>query len=361
MGMARWRQLTTEDNAVKGCTILSAFRLARSYSSIVHGFASAIMAIIDILGFCISIFGVVIYLRFLLPRNIIPNISTTLTDAEQSLALALTIGAISETSDYRVDLAISGSLFDAPTGFIRWLRRLRLLGEKSNSSRIMSRTERCSVGAVAATFVKLFRTTTPHQLFDEGLWVEIDNGTRTMLTVKQSFPLPCRQQPTTKGPPSDDAKRSPTRFKQIIVKCVLQLLLIETTKDLLRMDEVYRTIPEHLLRLMGVLDHSYQFARMFNEDKEPRSELGLGVLQDYTKLKADTQAKNIAAWTPVVAEVLHGFCKFDDEAFKFSRYLPTIYPLATELLAWDSSQNIWDVLREYFLRVGYAQGIIEPS
>jgi hypothetical protein len=40
----------------------------------------------------------------------------------------------------------------------------------------------------------------------------------------------------------------------------------------------------------------------------------LGVLQDYTKLKADTQAKNIMAWTPVVAEILHGFCKFDDKA-----------------------------------------------
>jgi len=30
---------------------------------------------------------------------------------------------------------------------------------------------------VAATFVKLFRTTTPHQLFDENLRVEIDSGT----------------------------------------------------------------------------------------------------------------------------------------------------------------------------------------
>lgn len=63
-------------------------------------------------------------------------------------------------------------------------------------------------------------------------------------------------------------------FKQIIVKCVLQLLLIETTNDLLRNDEVYQTIPpEHLLRLMGVLDHSYQFARMFNEDKDLRTGL----------------------------------------------------------------------------------------
>jgi hypothetical protein len=30
---------------------------------------------------------------------------------------------------------------------------------------------------VATTFVKLFRTTTPHQLFDETLRVEIDGGT----------------------------------------------------------------------------------------------------------------------------------------------------------------------------------------
>ncbi|KAH9057236.1 hypothetical protein EDB87DRAFT_1632437 [Lactarius vividus] len=64
------------------------------------------MAIVDILGFCISVFGVVIYLRFLLPCNIIPVISTMLTDAEQSLALALTIGASSELSNYRVDLAM---------------------------------------------------------------------------------------------------------------------------------------------------------------------------------------------------------------------------------------------------------------
>lgn len=63
-------------------------------------------------------------------------------------------------------------------------------------------------------------------------------------------------------------------FKQIIVKCVLQLLLIETTNDLLRNDAVYKTIPpEQLLRLMSVLDHSYQFAREFNEDKDLRTGL----------------------------------------------------------------------------------------
>ena len=63
-------------------------------------------------------------------------------------------------------------------------------------------------------------------------------------------------------------------FKQIIVKCVLQLLLIETLSDLLRNDEIYNTMPpDQMLRLMGVLDHSYQFARLFNEDKELRTGL----------------------------------------------------------------------------------------
>ena len=151
---------------------------------------------------------------------------------------------------------------------------------------------------VATTFVKLFRTTTPHQLFDENLRVEIDsgtpepqetNGTAPLLNIALHTPyittdrdgqaiIPAPLSPTQ----NDGQKASPKAtlndrrrvFKQIIVKCVLQLLLIETTNDLLRNDEVYRTIPpEHLLRLMGVLDHSYQFARMFNEDKELRTGL----------------------------------------------------------------------------------------
>lgn len=151
---------------------------------------------------------------------------------------------------------------------------------------------------VATTFVKLFRTTTPHQLFDESLRVEIDSGTpepqetngmASLLNIVlhtlhittdrdgQAI-IPAPLSPTQ----NDGQKASPKAtlndrrrvFKQIIVKCVLQLLLIETTNDLLRNDEVYRTIPpEHLLRLMGVLDHSYQFARMFNEDKELRTGL----------------------------------------------------------------------------------------
>ncbi|KAH8105989.1 hypothetical protein BXZ70DRAFT_998132 [Cristinia sonorae] len=271
---------------------------------------------------------------------------------------------------------------------------------------------------VATTFVKLFRTTTPHQLFDENLRVEIDGS--------PEIPDPSTDSndaivPAPLTPNNGEQQKSSTKisvndrrriFRQIIVKCVLQLLLIETTNDLLRNDEVYNTIPpEHLLRLMGVLDHSYQFARMFNDDKELRTglwkvgfmkhlpnllkqesssastlvhvllrmyydtrpehqaarpqvadrllPLGLGVFSDFTKLKVDTQAKNIAAWTPVVAEILQGFARFDDKAF--TRYLPAIYPLATELLARDMAPEIRIGLRDYFMRVGYIQGIMDRT
>ncbi|KAH8988977.1 hypothetical protein EDB86DRAFT_2944842, partial [Lactarius hatsudake] len=77
-----------------------------THSSSCSSFDIFTMGLIDTLGFCISVFGLVIYLRCLLPHNIIPTISSMLTDAEQSLALATTIGAVPEMSDYKVGLAV---------------------------------------------------------------------------------------------------------------------------------------------------------------------------------------------------------------------------------------------------------------
>ncbi|KAH9032566.1 hypothetical protein EDB85DRAFT_1201931 [Lactarius pseudohatsudake] len=72
------------------------------------------MDLIEWLGFCLSIlgtYGVVIYLRLLIPCYIIPNVSSMLNNAERSLAHAVTIGALPEMSDYRVDLEILASRF----------------------------------------------------------------------------------------------------------------------------------------------------------------------------------------------------------------------------------------------------------
>ncbi|KAJ3933222.1 MAG: hypothetical protein NXY57DRAFT_892523 [Lentinula lateritia] len=264
---------------------------------------------------------------------------------------------------------------------------------------------------VATTFVRLFKTTTPHQLFDETLREEIADSSSEITEESNGqtiLPAPLSEPARTSSLPSLAERRR--IFKQIIVKCVLQLLLIETTNDLLRNENVYNTIPpEQLLKLMGVLDHSYQFARMFNEDKDLRTglwkvgfmkhlpnllkqesssastlvhvllrmyydprpahqtarsqiadrflPLSLGVVEDYNKLRSDSQAKNIIAWTPVVEEILDGFCRFDDKAF--ARYLPAIYPLAADLVARELPTSVRQYLRTYFIRVGHTQGIID--
>ncbi|EJD00904.1 Sec7-domain-containing protein [Fomitiporia mediterranea MF3/22] len=270
---------------------------------------------------------------------------------------------------------------------------------------------------VVTTFIKLFRTTTPHQLFDENLRGEVDgSNTDVSDTPPDSgqtiIPAPLTVNGDTKNGVKISAGERKRIFKQIIVKCVLQLLLIETTSELLQNNEVYDTIPpEHLLRLMGVLDHSYQFARMFNEDKELRTALwkvgfmkhlpnllkqetssadtlvtvlsrmyydprpqhlalraqiadkflplGLGVITDFNKLRMESSAKNISAWMPVVARIVQGFCGLSDKAF--GRFLPATYPAVSELVARDLSSEVRSHLRDYFVRVGQFQGIIERS
>ncbi|KAF5393632.1 hypothetical protein D9757_000052 [Collybiopsis confluens] len=250
-----------------------------------------------------------------------------------------------------------------------WTSCLQQLLENNVSKLSPARWER-----VATTFVKLFKTTTPHQLFDETLRVEIDGSSPEIADETNGqaiLPAPLSEHARTTAIPSLAERRR--IFKQIIVKCVLQLLLIETTNDLLRNENVYNTIPpEQLLKLMGVLDHSYQFARSFNEDKDLRTglwkvgfmkhlpnllkqesssastlvhvllrmyfdprpahqtarsqiadrflPLSLTVIEDYNKLRTDSQAKNIIAWTPVVEEIFDGFfyeVSFSDISFGF--------------------------------------------
>lgn len=169
---------------------------------------------------------------------------------------------------------------------------LQQLLENNVSKLSPSRWER-----ITTTFVRLFRTTTPYQLFDESLRLEVDPSSESMesnsgicnpqllcipiLTIcsePNGTILPAPLSPSTEQGPRPEGRASLTErrkiFKQIIVKCVLQLLLIETTNDLLRNDEIYNNMPPtQLLRMMGVLDQSYQFARSFNEDKELRTGL----------------------------------------------------------------------------------------
>ncbi|VDB92083.1 unnamed protein product, partial [Peniophora sp. CBMAI 1063] len=240
---------------------------------------------------------------------------------------------------------------------------------------------------VASTFVKLFETTTPHQLFDDSLRVDINSTSPEPQDSSQgndSTILPAPLSPSQEGAPATGKPSLHERrriFKHLIVKCALQLLLIERTNELLWNEGVYSTIPlQNLLQFMQVLDHSYQFARMFNGDKDLRTKLwrvgfmkhlpnllkqesssAATLVHVLSRMYFDPRAEDQAA-RPQVAERslplgLRGFVRFDDRAY--NRYLPAIYPVAADLLARDTSLEAKESLRDYFMRVGYAQWIVE--
>ena len=76
------------------------------------------MQFTDILSFCFSIlglYGLVYYLRFLIPRNLLPYVSTVLTEAEHLLDRAELIGAIPQPNDYRSTLTLYEAVVPLPT------------------------------------------------------------------------------------------------------------------------------------------------------------------------------------------------------------------------------------------------------
>lgn len=175
-------------------------------------------------------------------------------------------------------------------------------------------------------------------------------------------------------------------FNQIITRCVLQLLLIETVNELFSNDNVYERIPSmELLRLMALLKKSYQFAKRFNDDidlrnrlfqegfmKQPpnllKQESGsasvyvnilfrmyhdesserkatrdqteaaliplcVDIIESYLQLKEETQQRNIVTWRPVVIDVIEGYASLPAEGFE--KHAGTFAPLATSLMGRD--------------------------
>jgi len=60
----------------------------------------------DILSLCISIlglYGLIYYLRFSIPRNILPSVSAVLTETEHLLDRAESTGVIPQSNDYSVN------------------------------------------------------------------------------------------------------------------------------------------------------------------------------------------------------------------------------------------------------------------
>ncbi|KAI8338556.1 hypothetical protein BC941DRAFT_423211 [Chlamydoabsidia padenii] len=262
---------------------------------------------------------------------------------------------------------------------------------------------------VTEMFTTLFEKTTAYGLFDD---------TQDLVEkVKASSPKDTNGMEHGNGPtiPLTISPDRHGKFQQVIVRCVLQLMLIQTVNDLLSKDNVYCAYPSlHLMKLMGCLEHSFHFAKKFNLDTELRMALwqfgfmkqlpnllkqetssggcyvsvlmrmysNLENIDDrdehreaiektliplcneiftlYMDLDHDTKPKNIAAWTPVVVSILNGLALLQDE--DFTRHVPQFYLPAVELLGQHNLlAQVRSALRTLLIRVGKTYKITSSS
>jgi brefeldin A-inhibited guanine nucleotide-exchange protein len=104
---------------------------------------------------------------------------------------------------------------------------------------------------VCATFVHLFKVTTPSGLF-----------------------LDSKSSPNYSDDVAGKAAIQKKDFHLIIVKCVLHLLVMETLMQTLQLERVYQAISSsHIFSLIDCLENSYQFALTFNGNTELRTRL----------------------------------------------------------------------------------------
>jgi brefeldin A-inhibited guanine nucleotide-exchange protein len=83
---------------------------------------------------------------------------------------------------------------------------------------------------------------------------------------------------------------------------------------------------------------------------------------------------NVIAWTPVVTEILHGCCTFENESVsnsknwsgsetdatfeQFSAYLPELYPLVTDMLAREMAVELLHAVRQFYVKTGEVKELI---
>ena len=229
-------------------------------------------------------------------------------------------------------------------------------------------------------------------------------------TERSPSPAPAKQSeledfasvPVKQQPPVVVTAARRRYFNQIITKCVLQLLMIETVSELFNNDAVYASIPSHLLlRLMALLKKSYHFAKRFNEDRElrtrlfregfmkqppnllkqesgsasvyvlillrmyadqsderaasrPETEAALiplcsDIIASYISLDEETQQRNIITWRPVVIDVLEGYTSFAD--VEFGKHVETFAPFAVGLMNREMGSELQRAVQALWQRV----------
>lgn len=236
----------------------------------------------------------------------------------------------------------------------------------------------------------------------------------SMAAAEQQMPSPLPKRQTQEledyRPESQDLQKPPIVvtaarrrfFNQIITKCVLQLLMIETVQELFTNEAVYEKIPSgELLRLMAVLKKSYHFAKRFNADRDLRSQLfreGFmkqppnllkqesgsasvyvsilfrmyhdtstdraasradteaaliplceDIIASYIELDEETQQRNIVTWRPVVVTVLDGYAGFPTT--EFDKNVGIFAPLVIGLLGTEMAPDVQRSVQALVMRI----------
>ncbi|KAG4304811.1 hypothetical protein PORY_001864 [Pneumocystis oryctolagi] len=279
---------------------------------------------------------------------------------------------------------------------------------------------------IVNVFETLFETTTPHQLLEcisvNNEPENIDNSeinsnktetsTETQkfsnISLNNLFSL-TRQSYISEAFNEDHISESyqpsislKKRSKNLILKCVIQLFLIDSLGEILKNDNIFSRIPlKELLRIIDILENSWNFARQFNSDKQLRINLWKNgfmknlpnllrqetnsvsicftnlfkmyfnsfnesvdkdiirerlimifkkVLAVYCSLDTESQLRNIQAWRPIIIENLNAFIKFENA--DFVKYIGDFYQFGLDILGKDDIDcNIRISLKELFEKI----------
>ncbi|KAJ3290032.1 guanine nucleotide exchange protein for ADP-robosylation factor [Borealophlyctis nickersoniae] len=287
---------------------------------------------------------------------------------------------------------------------------------------------------VCTMFVHLFEVTTPHALFfdlnDSGgdggasgtgsdrepLDDDGDGGNIGAPSADNASTMPRANSSPQINPKTGrplGARPQKKEFQQIIVKCVLHLLIIQTLDEVLRSgpeDAVYKSLTsQHLFTLIDCLERSYRFAQAFNEDMElrmalyrmgfmrqlpnllkqetssvssyilvlikmysdPNEErrsmrieiekrlipLSYDIICHYNTLDPDSKRRNVNAWRPVVVTILNALVDFDEDQFK--RHISVFYGEVVNLLLQDLTPDVRLVLHSVLIRTGVVCGLLD--
>lgn len=256
---------------------------------------------------------------------------------------------------------------------------------------------------VEITFKELFKLTTANELFEldplkNKKVNKIDNGSKTDEDEGDEEDEEEEEQSYAEIQPEKKFSS-----QEIVIKCVLHLHMIQIMSELFDNNDFYTIIPyENLIELTKLLNESYNFAKLFNEDynlrvrlwnagivdklpnllKQETSSAGvyIGVLfrlycdENKTTLEARKkianilislavslikrtkefddrdEIRNLQSWMPVVVEILEAITELYDEDFRDA--CPEIYQFAVQLLSKNMSESLRDSLKEFLARAG---------